>query len=440
MFFVFFFLLAACAPSVHHQKQVEQNLLAHRYDDADKVVEKNQSRYGSRNAVLYYLDRGMLLHLAGRYQESNAFFEKADAEIEQLYTQSASLHAGALLSNDNLLPYEGEDFEKVLLHLFSALNYAALSRWDDALVEARLVDARLNLLNDRYTQKNVYKEDALARYLSGFLYEARGEANDAFISYRKAYDAFQDYQRFYKTPLPPRVGLDLLRLTKILHLSEEQAEYQRTFPQFVSEVSLPQAKSGELLVVTYEGRSPVKEDRFIDAPVPDGNGGTYLLRVALPHFVPRPSQVHSVEVTFRQGEKVIKQRSDLFEDITAIAKKNLEDHVGRITGKAVARATAKYLAARTAKNEARKKGGRDAEALTGLITNLYSAATEQSDNRSWQTLPGKIRLARTSIPAGLWDVTIGYYSQQGSLIEERTFRDIPVEEGKKRFLIDQTIR
>lgn len=383
----------------------------------------------------------MLLHLAGKYSESNLFFEKASVEIERLYTQSISSHAAALLTNDNLLPYEGEDFETVLIHLFSALNYASLKQWDDALVEARQVDARLNLLSDRYGQKNIYKEDASARYLAGILYEARGESNDAFISYRKAYEAYQDYQKIYRTPIPSRLGLDLLRLTKTLHLSEEQAEYQLAFPQAVSLLSssMPQS-GGEMVVVGYTGRSPVKEDYFVDVPVPDGNKGVYLVRVTFPKFVPRPSQIEYMEVTFRQGEKVLSQRLDLLEDITAIAKKNLEDHVARISTKAIARATTKYLATRTAKNEAKKRGGESAEALTGLIGNLYSIVSEESDKRSWRTLPGKIHLARVFLPEGEWEARIGYYGPQGGLIEERRFPGLVVQKGAKRFLIDQTLR
>jgi hypothetical protein len=433
--------LSACAPSLSHQRQIEQNLLSHQYIEADAVAEKNKAHYGDRNAVLYYLDRGMLLHLAGRYKESSTFFEKADSEIERLYTQSISTHAAALLANDNLLPYEGEDFETVLIHLFSALNYAGMRQWDDALVEARQVDARLNLLNDRYGQKNIYKEDASARYLAGILYEARGESNDAFISYRKAYEAFQDYKKFYQTPIPSRLGLDLIRLSKILHLPEEQAEYQQAFPQAVSHLSstIPQ-NGGEMVVVGYTGRSPVKEDYFVDVPVPDGHKGTYLVRVAFPRFVPRPSQVEFMEVTFRQGEIVVSQRLDLLEDITAIAKKNLEDHVARISAKAIARATSKYLATRTAKNEAKKKGGESAEVLAGLIGNLYAIVSEESDKRSWQTLPGKIHLARVSLPEGEWEARIGYYGPRGTLVEERRFPGLVVQKGAKRFLIDQTVR
>ncbi len=434
------FFLPACGPSMHHQRQVEQNLLSHRYAEADAVIEKNKERYGDRNLVLYYLDRGMLLHLAGRYGESNLFFEKADTEIEQLYTQSVSTHAGAMLTNDHLLPYEGEDFEKVLIHLFSALNYAGMMQWDDSLVEARRVDARLNLLNDRYGQKNLYKEDAFARYLAGILYEARGEFNDAFISYRKAYEAFQDYKKFYQTPIPSRIGLDLLRLSKILHLREEHEEYQQVFKSVSSVSSASPQNSGEMVVVGYTGQSPIKEDYFVDAPVPDGNGGIYIARVGFPKFISRPSQVEFIEVTFRQEEAVFSQRLDLLEDITAIAKKNLEDHVARISSKAIARAASKYLVTRTAKNQAKKKGGEQAEALAGFLGNLYSVVSEESDKRSWQTLPGEIHLARISLPEGEWEAHIRYYGPQGNLIEERRFPGLRVRKGEKRFLIDQTLR
>lgn len=405
------------------------------------MVEKNKDRYGDRNRLLYYLDRGFLLHLSGRFEESNRLFEEAEDEIDRLYTQSLSTHAGAMLTNDNLLPYGGEDFETVLIHLFSALNYAALNRWDDALVEARQVDARLNLLNDRYAEKNVYKEDPFARYLSGILYEARGERNDAFISYRKALEGFQSYTKHYQTPIPSRLGIDLIRSAGLLGLSEEEGEYRARFPQSVSPAAeRPPDLWGEAVVVTYEGRSPVKEDTFIDAAVPDGSGGAFLVRVALPRFVPRPSRVGFVEVTFRQNETVVKQRSDLMEDITAIARKDLEDRIARISSKAIARAATKYLAARTTKREAKKRGGEGAEALAGLLTNIYSIATEQSDKRSWQTLPGKIRLARVSLPAGEWEGRVAYYSAQGELIEERRLPPATIEKGKKRFFIDQTLR
>ncbi len=128
------------------------------------------------------------------------------------------------------------------------------------------------------------------------------------------------------------------------------------------------------------------------------------------------------------------------EDITAIAKKNLEDRIARISSKAIARATAKYIAARTAKHQARKRGGEGAEILTDFLTNVYSLATEQSDKRSWQTLPATIHLARVSLSPGEWEARIAYYSDQGRLIEERPVPSLNVEKGKQHFLIDHILQ
>jgi len=282
------------------------------------------------------------------------------------------------LTNDTTLPYEGEDFEKVMINVFSALNYAYLGELDDALVEARKVDHKLNLFNDKYEKKNVYKRDALAQYLSGILYEDKGEINDAFISYRKAFEAYGDYRKNYATPLPPPLPADLMRTASAVGFTEEYEDYHKQFPNTRWTTENVLQGQGELIFVSYVGRSPIKEDYFIDAPIPNGKNGTYILRVALPKFVPRPDRVGATEVhlvpadggtgsaTGAAGE--ISQQAFLAEDITAIAKKNLEDRIARITAKAIARAVAKYQTTR----EAEKAGGPIAGLLAKAIGHTHS--------------------------------------------------------------------
>jgi hypothetical protein len=223
----------------------------------------------------------MMLHLAGQYVESNQMLAQAEDRIDQFYTKSVSAETGAMLTNDNTLPYEGEDFEKVMINVIQALNYVFLGEWDEALVEARKVDHKLNLFNDKYEKKNVYKQDALAQYLSGILYEAKSELNDAFISYRKADEAYGDYRKNYGSPLPPPLPADLLRTTAALGFMEEHQGYLKKFPDTRWTTEKELQSQGELIFISYTGRSPIKEDYFITAPVPDGSGGTYILRVAL---------------------------------------------------------------------------------------------------------------------------------------------------------------
>ncbi|MBI3811573.1 MAG: hypothetical protein HY283_05140 [Nitrospirae bacterium] len=422
-------VLSGCGPGVHHYILVDNLQSRQQFAEADAVIVKHQSDYGDRNAVLYDFDRGMMLHLAGQYNESNQSLTQAENRIDELYTQSVAAGAGAMLTNDNALPYEGEDFEKVMINVIAALNYGYLGQWDEALVEARKVDHKLNLFNDKYEKKNVYKQDALAQYLSGILFEAKGELNDAFISYRKAYEAYGDYRKNYGTPMPPTLPADLLRVTAALHLEEEHQDYLKQFPSARWTTEKELKGQSELVFVSYTGRSPIKEDFFIEAPIPEKKGGVYVLRVALPKFVPRSNKVKTAEVHLIPAAGsggAVSQRTFLAEDVTAIAKKNLEDRIARITAKSIARAVVKYQATR----EAEKKGG----PVAGLLANVAAVATEQTDKRSWRTLPGQIQLARLAVPPGTYTVAVEYYDTTDGLIERKTFPAMTLKAGEKRFL------
>ena len=114
----------------------------------------------------------MVLHLAQSYKASNAVMEQAKNAAEELWTESVGAHAASWVTTDNSLPYQGEDFEKVMLHLVAALNYIGLGDYDNARVEARQITAKLELYNQKYGDaKNIYSDDAFARWLSGRLGE-----------------------------------------------------------------------------------------------------------------------------------------------------------------------------------------------------------------------------------------------------------------------------
>ncbi len=431
-------LLFACAAPVSHYVMVERNLLEGNYYKADSIVEQYKEKYGERNAVLYYMDRGMTLHLSGSYEKSNYYLSEAEKRIDALYTKSITTESGAMFTNDNLLPYEGEDFEKVMINLVMALNYVYLGKLDDALVEARKIDHKLNLYNDKYEKKNVYKEDAFARYLSGILYEYKGELNDGFIAYSKAYGAFKDYSINYGTPVPAFLGEDLLRLSKALGLHDEHKKYREKFPN-VKWIDIKEMQSnGELIFIYYSGRAPFKEDFFIDAPVPDISGDPYYLRIAFPRFVAQPSQVAYARIYTVKGS--LPARTDLVEDITAIAKKNLDDRIGRIRAKAIGRAVVKFTTAQTAKKAAAKKYGKDAGIIVGGLLNIASVVTEEADKRSWRTLPDKIQMARIVLPPGNYNIEVHYIGAGGEIMEKRTFAGISINSREKKILTHRVIK
>lgn len=431
--------LAACTSLAGQYVLVDQRIAHGRYAEADALVAQAQSAYGGRNAVLYDLDRAMTLHLAGRYAESNTHLARAEDRIDALYTVSLSREAGAFLTNDTTLPYEGEDFEKVMINIIAALNYVSLDRLDDALVEVRKVDQKLNVFNDRYEKKSVYKEDAFARYLSGILYEARGELNDALVDYRKAHASYQDYEKHYRTAMPPTLPADILRTAEALGATDILDEHRKLFPATVWTPYRRLRQSAEVVFVSLDGLAPIKDDLFITVALPDRQG-FYPFRLAFPRFVARPVDLAYADVHVADGARVVASgRTAPVEDVTAIARKNLEDRIARISAKAIARAVAKYAAAEAAQQAAKKSKNEGVELVTGLLTKAYGVMSEHADKRSWRTLPGEIHLTRIEVPPGSYTLAVDYYSRGGVLVLRRSFEPFQLRAGQKRFFCERVV-
>lgn len=457
--------ISACAPITTHYALVEQRLATHDGMGADAAIEKEEGGYGRNNRLLYLLDRGMTLSLAGQFEKSNQLLDQAATTADTLYTNSITQGGASLLTNDNVLPYAGEDFERVMIHLISALNYAQQGQLSEALVECRRVDTKLNSINDQYKdKKNSYKEDAFARYLSGILYEAQGDSegiNNAFIAYRKSFEIYSDWTTAYGTPIPPMIGADLLRTTDALGMREEHEIYKKQFPKTAWTKISNQTKQGELIIVSFNGKSPRKENHFFDIVIDKniinamvltsiwqshaGSGNVpistigQLVRIALPKYIPQKSNVGHLSVKMT-GPVSFSGQSVLMEDITAIAQRNLEDRTTRTQIKAVTRATIKAIAVKRTSQRAEEKVGGGAGFLLGKLAEAAAATSEVADLRSWRTLPDEIHLTRMVIPAGTYQVINEFTGRQ----EDRTIDSTPpqqvsVKAGEKRFIVIRTI-
>ena len=415
----------------------------------------------------------MLQHLAGQYQDSNRSLAKAEELTEALYTRRITSEVQAFMTSDNALPYEGEEFEKVMLNIIMAMNYAQLGLVDDALVEARKVDHKLSVLKDRNRGKITYSRDPFARYLSGILYEASGNLNDALVAYRLAFDAFKEAQGLYGTPVPDSLRRDLLRTTEALGLTDEHHEYLKLFPH-VSWAPLSQTKDlAELIFVAYEGRAPLKYDVFIDVPfspqalavvlatrgpVRPRFGDQYpaesvlygltghIMRLAVPRFAPRRSAVREAQAIVVGNDIQQRVRLALVEDITSIAMKDLDERIVRTTVKAVARAAWKYALAEGVELGVRGGFGKNREgaylagAIAGVLARTLAIASEEADKRSWATLPDRIELGRVMVPPGTYDVEFRYSGRVGEALPTQVVRGITIGAGEKRFITTRVMQ
>jgi hypothetical protein len=460
--------LPGCTRGPSRYVLVEDSLRTGDTQKADLIIEQAERQYGRTNRLLYRMDRGMTLHLAGRYEASNELLEHAEQDVEELYTRRVRTEARAFLLNDAQLPYEGEPFEHVMLNVLKLLNYARLGNWHEAAVEARRVDHRLNVLADRTAAEGAYRDDASARYLTGIVYETTGDLNNALVAYRKAYDEYRRGHAWART-VPSALKSDLLRVTDSLHLSTEHDEYLQAFPDRAWQPHAELQQLAQVVVISYNGRVARKEDLFLDLPVSlDAlrlvllakglGGGTqesrpvesalygmngHVVRVALPRLVAQKTQVAYGEVSLIGNSGSFTAQTELMEDLSALARKQLDDRFSQLALKAVARAAVKYAVAEGVTRSARAAAGSDYGALVGIlvrgVTHGLAIASEEADKRTWQTLPDEIQITRLWVPPGTYEFRLQSVAKGGGRVGRDSVRTVSLQAGETRLFTERVL-
>ncbi|MHB8872629.1 MAG: COG3014 family protein [Myxococcaceae bacterium] len=349
-----------------------------------RLLDREFPADAGKDRLLVLLDFGMVAHAAGRWQESIDWLGHADRLTGELDTVSVSEEAGALLTNERHRAYRGEDFERLMISTLQALNYAGLGKDEDALVEVRRVNERLQkMIAD---EKKPYQQLAIARYLGGVLYEDVGDLDSAFIDY-------QDAQK-----LQPQLGElaePLLRLAKATGRDEAYQALRKRYPG-VGHAPLA-AEEGQVLVVVEAGRSPEKEPRHVDSaragePAP----------VVVPRFKDRGAAARATVGAGGRALLAVRVTS-----IDGVAKVHLEDRVGRTLAMALAGTAVKsgVAAGVGALTRSKQAGG-----LAFLLLSLGN----QADLRSWLSLPAEFQLARFRLPEGKQQVTVEYAGKRST--------------------------
>jgi uncharacterized protein len=428
------FFLAACGgPSTQARKEINRLIAEQKYEDARVKIEgAKMKEYGPKNAVLYNLDMGVVLHHAGRYKESDQFLDRAENRMKELYTKSVSKAAGTLILNDNTVDYAGQPYERALTNVLRALNYVFLGQPDEALVESRKVEQYLEELRANAGKGTAYKDDAFARYLDSLLYADGEKADDARISLEAAQKAYGQYAKAYAMAAPPLDAPDLPRdKGEIVFI-----HYNGLAPRKVTKTH--QIAWGRALATVNsakeEGDASASDPRVanaIRAGIADKS-----ITVAFPEYVQDPFMVNGSEIEVGEA----RAQTKLFENVSAIAMKDLQDRMPGITARAIARATIKFILAKAATDEAEKKYGKGTwqATLASVAANVTAAATEIADTRSWTTLPSQIRLARLRVPPGQHEVTIRFLDSSGAVVSTQIFKDIAVKKGRRTYLHHRT--
>lgn len=416
-------------PSTQTKKTLNGLIAQELYSDAEAHLQKvKEKEYGPKNAVLYNLDMGLLLHHQGRYKDSEVFFDKAETRMQELYTKSVTKAAGTLLINDTTMDYAGEPFERALTNVLRALNYVFMGRPEEALVESRKVEVFLEELGGRMGKRRVYRDDAFARALDSLLYADAGKYDDSRISREASETAYAWYASEYNTPNPqwssPELKSNQGEVVFIHYNGVAPRKINKTF-QVAWNQALVAVKTAK-----EEGDPQAADPKFANAL--RAAVAQKAITVAYPEYIQDPVSISISEITAQEaGAETV-----LMEDISAIAFKDLKDRMAVIRSRAIARAMVKFVLAKAATDAAESKYGKNSwqSIMTKVTTNVASAASEIADTRGWSTLPSQIRVARLPLSPGRHDLNVLFKDAAGTTLKSHEFKDVIVKKGKRTYL------
>ncbi|PKI13787.1 COG3014 family protein [Colwellia sp. 12G3] len=391
------------------------------------IPERNESN-GSYGLSL--LEKARLEFLASNHTQSQQDFALVYRQVQQA-EQAAKIQLSrgvenvtAIVSNDNATRYDIPYYEQSMLHCYQALNYLNQNDLSGALVEIR----RANLVQNKALQANQKAlfdsqssmakkgvspeslaskypsmntaigevkngfQNAYTFYLSGVLYEAVGQANDAYIDYKKALEIY---------PHNITVQQDVWRLANKLGMSNDIQLFSKRFTNNITQ-AIPQknsnqnnlAKSGQLVVLVEQGIIPSKQEVSIHLPIFTSHDDMRFYSVALPSYQNRLNQYSGLSLSY-QGKTY---QSNEIVRLQSLAAKQLQDEMPVIVTRQIVRVIAK--------EEMRQQMSRKGGDVGNILAGLYNIASEKADTRSWSTLPDSIHVLRLNLAPGQHEVEL----------------------------------
>jgi hypothetical protein len=408
--------IASCASNPY--AKIDTAVVREDFATGIHVLEADKKNIYQSDLILYYLDKGMLAHYARDFEESSRLLEEGEQAIEAAFTKSITQEIGSYLINDNVRTYDGEDYEDIYINAFNALNYYHRQDPEEALVEIRRMNIKLQALTTKYgalttdlRQKALQETDyfpggdsapafsnsALARYLGALFYRGAGKADDARIDLEELRLAFARAPQVYTYPVPSSI--------------EE-------------ELSVPPGMA-RLNVIGFSGLSPVKEQSTLRIPLLNYN----YVKIALPVMIYRGSEVGRIEVILDNQEKFT---LELLEDMEAVARETFKEHLKVIYLKSIIRAAAKGVT-----SVVFDEIGRNEEGLTGAVfgllglgTQIFSEVSETADLRMSRYFPAKAYVGGITLRPGRYSFSVNYYNRGDKKIAAFRYDDIPVQPNK----------
>ncbi|MEO0334930.1 MAG: hypothetical protein AAF202_00945 [Pseudomonadota bacterium] len=393
-------VLSGCAS---YQMQMSRTQTMIRSGNARDFAEsiKEKAFADGKDQVVFLLEYGTAMQIAGDYEESNKAFLLAEELTEVKDYYSISNISASILTSAAVEQYKGEDYEKVLINAMLAINFLMMGNQEAAMVETRKLNDKL--YKYKFEAKRNYEQNPFAFYLAAMIREEDKDWDGAFI----------DYQRVQK--LNPTVNYLKYDLVRSAANARRYSEVKKFKSKYGLKTDHRLAKGqGEIVMVYLQGWGPQKKPNLQWRSIPE---------------------LHRRYSTTRKMKLVVDDKMEAFSEpvynASDVAIKTLND--------AYAGIIAKRIAGRVAKKAVADQLAKENE-LLGAIAHVGLIVSDRADLRHWFTLPNSFQVARIAVPAGEHSVSAEGLTEAGAgsgeLMKPQT---VTVKAGKKAFLLFRSV-
>lgn len=423
-FLALLFTIACAGNYTKKIRATEESFFSGDIDSAVQQITPLAQDSVARDRLLFYMEAGVIYHSKGDLKTSNEIFLRANEMADEIKT-SITDGAKSFLLSDREAAFQGENFERILIKYYLALNYTLLGELENAKRMLRKLDADLK---DMKYEDSAYKQILAARYLDALISEELKEWNDARVQYK-------NLENF---------GVDSAWLGAERKLLDNRPK-----------------EKGELVILVQSGKAAAKVSRgslmndrefalalriAIDVAIlTNGKGLSTAGVIAMLGTAENPIARFDVR---ESGYFPTMQLSSnplpagvMLTDFDAIANKNFNENYSSYINKNVASIATKIVIAAVAADaiaqSIRKNNDGIAGALGGLAVGLAAgggvAATVKADLRSWRMLPAGFAALRVVVPPGTYDLKLA--GDSAGLVQYGP-QTVPVEikAGKKTFV------
>jgi hypothetical protein len=397
-------LVCGCAVDRMRLPQFDAAFESGNYQGARRIAAEQVSGSQPHRALLWQLQEATIDRMLGQYQASNAGFDRCEQAFKYYELENLGIAGGktavTVLSNDSLRPYSGEQYDRIMVNVYKALNFAALGDHENARVEFNRALQRQVRAKERFAaeiarnEREVTREEASQGTSPGSTERTMESPQTQAILSREYsnLDRFQAYPDFVNPFATYTAGLYfLLRgdCDKALDILKEAHGMLPDNPIVADDFASADANRrvlGKVYVLFENGVVPARNEVRLDLPLFIVTNRVRYMGIALPTLAPRPRAFPYLDIVSNGATGRTIPLASMDAVVAAEFKKDLPMVVSRAVASAIAKAALQYVAQRQMGD------------LAGILAAGYSAISTAADQRIWSSLPKEFQVGVTTMP------------------------------------------